>query len=333
MAKIKFVITDYIEPDMKFEEEQCEKLGVDFHHYQLKNADPQELLEVSADADIVLINMARFNAEVIDGLRRCKLLMRHGIGYDNIDVEAATRNGIVVSIFPDYCVTEVAEQAIMLMIACQRKLVEQERILRKSAGQGVYGFSNIYPVYRFSGKTLGIVGFGRIGSAVFRMLQGFNMRFLINDPYLPEERKRQFGIETYPLEEVLSRSDIVTAHVPLKWGETYHMFDEPQFKLMKKDAIFVNTSRGAVVNLEALDCTLRSGELGMAGIDVYETEPPPADFPLLHNERAICTPHLSWLSEEAGMQIRQSYIENIRLFLNNQPPPNIVNPEVQLQFN
>ena len=326
------VITDYVEQDLKWEEEQFKGLGVDFAYDQLKLGSPEQILNLAREADIVIVNMAKMDAEVIAGLRRCKLIIRHGVGYDNVDVAAATGRNIVFSYVPDYCMEEVAEQAIMLIFACQRKLLLQNRLLHDSAARGKWVFDRVYPVYRLSGKTLGIIGFGRIGRAVYRMMQGFEMRFLVCDPYLSVARKKEFGVETLPLDHVLKEADIVTVHTPLN-QETHHLIDEPQLKLMKRSAILVNTARGGIVNLQALDKALREGWISHAGIDVYEEkEPPDPDLPLLHNERAICTPHLSWLSEEAGWSIREKIVEDVRRFVQGQGPRYPVNPEVKIRF-
>lgn len=332
MAKLKVVITDYIEPNLKWEEEQFARLGVDFSYHQLKFGSPHEILAAAFDADILVVNMAKIGADVVDGLSRCKLVIRHGIGYDNVDVHALSRRGITLANIPDYCVVEVAEQAVMLILACQRKLLCQHRILADSATRGEWDFTSVYPVYSLQKKTLGIVGFGRIGRAVYRMMQGFGISFLVTDPYLSEEDRREYGVELHPLETLLRESDIITIHTPLN-QETYHLFDDPQFRLMKRSAVLVNTSRGGIVNLWALDRALREGLLAHAGIDVYEEkEPPTPDFPLLHNERAVCTPHLGWLSEEAGWNIREQIVDDVRRFLRGQPPKHQVNREVPIRF-
>ncbi len=314
------VITDYIEPDLDWEARQLDSLGIKHSFHQLKFASPGEILDVAADADILIVNMAKINAEVIWGLERCKLIIRHGVGYDNVDVQAAMEKGIVVAYVPDYCVQEVAEQTVMLIFACQRKLLTQHRILLDSSHKGEWDFEPVYPVYSLAGKTMGIIGCGRIGSSVYRMLQGMGLKFLICDPYLSERRKRDLGVETVSLETVLEQADIVTIHAPLN-EDTYHLIDEPELKRMKPTTILVNTSRGGIVNLNALDASLRRGEIAHAGIDVYEEkEPPDPDFPLLHNDRAICTPHLSWLSEEAGWRIRERIMEDVRRFMEGKPP-------------
>ncbi len=328
MKMIKVVITDYIEPDLKWEADQFRELGIDFSFHQLKYASSKELLKSIADADILIVNMAKINAEVIAGLDQCKLIIRHGVGYDNINVSAAKARGIQVAYVPDYCVNEVAEQAVMLIFACQRKLFIQRRILETSSNEGEWRFDPIYPIYSINGKTLGIVGCGRIGSRVYHMMQGFDLRFLICDPYLSDHRKRELGIETVPLSTALQKSDIVTIHTPLN-KETYHLIDEPELKMMKPTAILINTARGAIVNLRSLDKALRNGDIAHAGTDVYEEkEPPDGNHPLLNNENAICTPHLAWLSEESGWSIREKIVEDVHRFLRGEPPRYPIDPDL-----
>lgn len=332
MARMKVVITDYIEPDLEWESDQFKGLGVDFSYHQLKQAPPERLLEVVADADVLIVNMAVINAEVIQGLRRAKLIIRHGVGYDNVDVEAASRRGIVVAYMPDYCMHEVAEQAVALIFACQRKLSTQMRLTEESSREGHWVFEAIYPVHSLRGKVLGVIGCGRIGSVVFHMMQSFGLGgTLVCDPYLSDERRKELGCPVVSLDELLSQADIVTVHVPLG-PETYHLLDETQFELMKPTAILVNTARGGVVNLAALDRALRDGRPMFAGIDVYEQEPPGSDLAILRNPKAICTPHLAWLSEEAGWSIREKIVEDVRRFLQHESPRYQINKGVQNRF-
>jgi len=332
MEKIKFVITDYIESDLNYEKSIARDLGIDLHDHQLKNAPQSELIQAVKDADIILVNMAQFNAEVIQSLMRCRVILRHGIGYDNINIKAATKAGIVVANYPTYCVQDVAEQALTLMMACQRKLITQNKLLEKSVAAKKWIFSDVYPVYRLKGKTVGIVGMGRIGGTVFRMLAGFGVEVLIHDPYLSERRQKEYGVEVSSFDDLLSKSDIVTIHCPLNWEETHHMFDTPQFEKMKETAILINTARGGIVNIDALNSALEESKLGGAGIDVYEEEPPSAELAILKNPKAICTPHLSWLSEESGMAIREDYMDDVRKFTKGEKPKNILNPEAEINF-
>jgi D-3-phosphoglycerate dehydrogenase len=332
MRKLKVVVSDYIELNLDWETEQFAQMGVDFSAYQLKNAPASELLKVIAEADVVIVNMAPMNEEILNGLKRTKLIIRHGVGYDNIDVPAASRRGIVVSYMPDYCMHEVAEQAVMLIMACQRKLNQQIRLTGESSRSGKWVFAPVYPVYSLCGKTLGIIGCGRIGSLVHKMIQNFDLaRSLICDPYLTEERQRELKSPFLPLNELLSESDIVTIHTPLG-PETYHLLNEPQFKLMKPRAILINTARGGIVNLEALDRALKAGRPGFAGIDVYEHEPPARDIAILGNEKAICTPHLAWLSEESGWNIRKQIVADVDRFLHHEGPRHPIDKSVQIRF-
>lgn len=332
MTKLKVVVTDYIEPNLEWETEQFAQMGVDFSAYQLKNASTPELLKVIADADVVIVNMAKITEEVLSALERTRLIIRHGVGYDNIDVPSASRHGIVVSYMPDYCMYEVAEQSVMLIMACQRKISQQIHLTKESSRSNKWIFEPIYPIFSLRGKTLGIIGCGRIGSLVHSMMQNFGLeRILVCDPYLTEERRQILKSPFLPLDELLRESDIVTIHTPLG-PETYHLLDEPQFKLMKPTAILVNTARGGIVNLEALDQALKTGRPGFAGIDVYEHEPPQKEMAILSNEKAICTPHLAWLSEESGWNIRKQILADVQRFLHHEGPKHPIDKRVPIRF-
>jgi len=325
--KIKFKITDYIEFDLAWEEEQCKKLGVDFSYHQMKTAGPDELVETFRDADILLVNMARMNAEVMAGLDNVKVMLRHGIGYDNFDLEAATKHGIVCANQPTASSEDVAEQAIMLMLAAYRKINIQKSILATSVENGAWKFDPIFPMYRMGGKTLGIVGCGNIGSYVLRKMRTFGMNILVDDPYLSKERYEELGIEHTPFETVLKESDIITIHVPVT-DETRGMFNMDAFKQMKKTAVLVNTARGPMVNVDDLAAALKEGIIAGAGIDVYDKEPPDPDYPLLGMDNAVLTPHLAWYSEEGGIDIRRTIMDDVERFLDGRLPKAVINPAV-----
>jgi D-3-phosphoglycerate dehydrogenase len=327
MEKKKIVVTDYIEPDLEWEKKQLAGRDVDFRAYQLKSAPLPDLIKKVRDADMIIVNMAPINRQVIEALEKCRLIVRHGVGYDNVDVSAATEKGIRVGYAPDYCLEEVAEQAIMLIFACWRKIFQSRKVLEQSSRAGIWDFEGVRPIFSLGGKNLGIVGCGRIGSLVLKKLSGFAMNPLICDPYLSEERKRQLGTETVELEKVLKEADIITLHVPLN-EETHHMIGERELRMMKKTAVLVNTSRGPVIDFEALTRALREGWIAGAGIDVYGKEPPPPDMELFRLERATLTPHLAWYSEEAGWSIRQKLMEDIERFLAGKPPRFLVNKEL-----
>lgn len=319
MKQTKVVVTDYIEPDLEWERAQLASLPVTFEAYQLKTAPREDLLARIGDADVLVVNMTRMSREVLQGLRRCRLIIRHGVGYDNVDVPAATECGIQVCYVPDYCREEVAEQAMMLLLLCRRKFTRQVESMEESVAAGAWDFSRVIPIRRFSGTVAGIVGCGRIGSLVVTMLRGFGIEVLVHDPYLSQARQEALGIRCISLEELLPRADMVTIH-PSLTRETQYMIGERELRMMKPTAILVNTARGAIVNAEALARACREGWIAGAGIDVFEKEPPEQSFVLRGIPNIILTPHLAWYSEDAGWSIREKILEDIRRCVDGRPP-------------
>lgn len=329
--KIVFKITDYIERDLKWEEQECKKLGIKFFHYQMKNASPSELIETFKDADIILTNMADFTAEVLDGLKNVKVLLRHGIGYDNVDVEAATRNGIIFANEATASSDDVAEHAIMLMLETFRKKKLQDKVLNRWIYSRKWSSEDIYPMHRMKGKTLGIIGCGNIGSLVLEKMSGFGMKILVSDPYLSEERYKELSIEHVPFDDIIKESDIITIHVPVT-EETRGMFHLDKFRLMKKSAVIINTARGPVLSTDDLITALKTGIISGAGIDVYETEPPHPESEIITMENVILSPHIAWYSEEGGWDIRYMIMDDVKAFLDGKPPRFVINPEVLENF-
>ncbi len=325
--RIIFKITDYIEHDLAWEENECRKLGIDFHSYQMKESGPDEIVRNVGDADIILVNMAKFSAEVIGRLDRVQVIIRHGIGYDNLDVNTATEHGIVCANQPTASSEDVAEQAIMLMLAAYRKIRIQFKTFDKVIEHGKLIMDDIYPVYRMAGKTLGIIGCGNIGRHVLRKMQSFGMNILVCDPYLPPETLKELNIVHTSLEELLGRSDIVTVHVPVT-DQTRRMFNRETIRLMKKSAILVNTSRAGIINVPDLADALRNGAIAGAGIDVHPYEPPLSKYELLGMDNVLLTPHLAWYSEEGGWDIRYMIMDDIKSILKGNLPKNVLNPEV-----
>ncbi len=319
MKTAKIVVTDYIEPDLEWEREQLAGSAVTFEALQLKSASRDNLLARIGDADALVVNMVKIDREVIQNLRACKLIIRHGVGYDNIDVPAATEHGIQVCYVPDYCREEVAEQAMMLLLVCRRKFTRQQESLEVSVRKGQWDFSSVGAIHRFSGTKAGIVGCGRIGSLVVGMLRGFGIDVMVYDPYLSERRQEELGIRCKPLEEVLREADMVTIHPALN-HETKYMIGEKELRMMKPTAVLVNTARGAIVNAEALARACKEGWIAGAGIDVFEKEPPEDSFVLRGIPNLILTPHLGWYSEDSGLSIREKILEDIRRFLGGRPP-------------
>ncbi len=332
MSHAKIVVTDYIEDNLDWEAEEMAKRDIDFAAYQLKLAPEDELVATIRDCDVVIVNMAPMPESVISRLERCRLIIRHGIGYDNVDTAACTKYGIRLANVPDYCAQEVAEQALALIFACTRRLFESRRILEEASASGIWDFSTLGDIHRMKDQTLGIVGCGRIGSRVYRMTENIFGQRMVCDPYMGDRRIAALGLDTeYSLEDVLREADVVTIHTPLN-DETRYLIDEPQLKMMKPSAFLINTARGAIVNTEALTKALREGWIAGAGIDVYETEPPPADMELFDVPGATLSAHLGWCSVEAGWDIRQKIMQDVDLFLAGQPPRFTVNTEVEAKL-
>lgn len=319
MLPRSIVVTDYIEPDLEWERTELAKYPIQFEAFQLKNASKEELLSHITDAEILIVNMARISRSILQGLRSCKLIIRHGVGYDNIDIAAATELGIQVCYVPDYCREEVAEQAMMLLLLCKRNFVTQQHCLEESVRKGQWDFNLMRPVQRFSNSRAGIIGCGRIGSLVLKMLRGFGIEVVVHDPYLSEARQAELKIQCIPLEQVLSSADMITIHPTLS-HETHYMIGERELRMMKPSAILVNTARGAIVSADALARACREGWIAGAGIDVYEKEPPGESFVLRGIPNIILTPHLAWYSEDAGWSIRRKIMEDITRYVDGRPP-------------
>ena len=308
---MRVVVTDYIEDDLNWEAEELGKLGIDFETCQLKFRQEEEVLAKVQDAEVIVVNMVKFDESLISKLTNCKLIIRHGIGYDNVDVEACTRQGIQFAYQPDYCKIDVAEHAIALIFACGRQVPFSRKTLDESSASGQWDFSKLFPIYRMEGKTLGILGLGRIGSRVFNKLKSFGFRIIGCDPYLSEKRKADLvGVEWVDKETIFKEADFLTIHTPLN-DETRHIVNADTLSLMKPTACVVNTSRGGMVDAEALAAALKNNQIAGAAIDVFEVEPPSPELALFGLDNAILTPHIGWASHEAAWEIRRSILDDI----------------------
>ncbi len=325
--RIVYKVVDYVEKDLEWERGECRKLGVEFKEYQLKFAPPSEVVEKCRDADFLVVDMTAMTPEVLAGLDNCKVLIRHGIGYDKVDVAACTANGICFANQATAFYTDVAERAIMLIFAVHQKLMLQDKFFKNSVRKGNWAYHDIYPVFRTGNSTLGVIGCGKIGATVIRKLRSFGMRILVCDPYAPTAILAALGVEHTPLETLLAESDIVTLHVPVT-DETRGYFDYDKFAQMKKTAVFINTARGQLVKTADLIRALDEGRIAGAGLDVHEGEPPKVEYGFLENDNVICTPHFAWYSEEGGWEIRHMIWDDFRRYMDGRPPKHLLNPEV-----
>jgi D-3-phosphoglycerate dehydrogenase len=268
-----------------------------------------EYLERCADADGLLIQYGAVTRRVFEGLPRVRVVVRYGVGVDGIDVAAATDHGV-----------PVVNHAVALLLALARRITRLDRQTR-SGGWDVF---RVGPVTRLAGQTVGIVGCGRIGSAVARKLGGFDVRLLGCDPYIGTFPP---GVQPVAFERLLAESDHVTIHCPLT-DETRHAFDAESLGWMRPPAVLINTARGGIVDTAALVEALQQGLLAGAGLDVLEQEPLDPASPLLRMEQVIVTPHAAWYSEEGRSDLKRRAAEEAVRVLRGERPRHCVNPEV-----
>lgn len=268
------------------------------------------------DADVILTCWAPTSAKVIDAAPLCRHICRTGIGLDNIDVEHATKRGILVTNVPDYCVEEVAEHALAMVFALGRKIAAAHLATKR----GVYDLVAALPIERLGGKTLGVVGLGRTGSLLARKADAINMRVIGTN----RSRKAPPGVEWVPLDRLLAESDYVSLNCPLT-EETHHLINAETLAEMKPTAFLINTSRGGLVDHDALAAALAAGEIAGAALDVQDREPPDLTRAPYNDERVIVTPHTAFCSTEAIYELRSRVARQAVDFLRGGRPENIVN--------
>lgn len=280
-----------------------------------------EVANAVRDADGVIVwHTVEVNENAVAGMERCRVIARCGVGYDNIALKAAGEKGIWVSNVPDYGTEEVADYTLGLLIAVSRRFCYMDQLIRA----GTWDFNRARPVWRLRGQTLGIIGLGRIGSAVSLRARPHGLRVIANDPYLRPGLEKSFGVEMVDLDSLLAQSDFVTVHTPLT-EETYHLINEKTLKQMKKTAYLINAARGPIVDNAALTQALQEGWIAGAALDVQEIEPPSSDNPLLSLQNVLLTPHAAFYSEEAITELRRKGAEEIARVLQNQAPRTPVN--------
>jgi D-3-phosphoglycerate dehydrogenase len=286
-------------------------------------ADPDVLIARARDADALVDVFSPITRSVMSALDGLEVVVRTGVGYDVIDVPAATELGVVVVNIPDLWVREVANHALALMLAWNRKLLTLDRQVRAGlwAGGVPDGAGSLH------GETVGIVGLGNIGSAFARRVGALETRVIACDPYVDDARFAALGVERVSLDAIAERSDYVSVHTLLN-AETRHLIGEKFFARMKPTALLINTSRGPVVDERALTRALRDKRLAGAALDVWEDEPVARDNPLLAMDNVIATPHAAYFSTAAVAAIPRRCGEEIARVLTHQRPLNVVNPEV-----
>jgi len=291
-----------------------------------------EIIEATKDADAILTGGARITRRVLESLPKCKVIVRYGVGYDTIDVDAATDNGVIVVNNPafQWCVEEVSNQAITLLLACAKKLA----FLNDGTKQGRWAECKRAqaPMVSIHGQTLGLVGCGSIGRMTARKAQCFSLKLLGYDPYLDKSMVKEYGITLVSLPELLKESDFVSIHTFLN-KETRHLIGEKEFKQMKPSAYFINTARGSIVDEPALIKALQEKWIAGAGLDVFEKEPVDPDNPLLKMDNVVVTPHSASYSDVAFSLPAKIVLQEVVRVLSGQWPKNPVNKSVKPKVN
>ncbi len=281
------------------------------------------ILKVASQADALMVTYGKITADVIAGLEKCRVIGRFGLGVDNIDVEAATNAGIAVVYVPDYCVDEVSDHAMALLLDLARKVSFSNRLVQA----GRWEMSAVAPLSRLRGRTMGLAGLGRIPRALAPKAQAFGLKVIAYDPYVDKADAAALGVEVVDFKTLLSTSDYISIHVPMM-PETKHLFNADAFRQMKPEALIVNTARGPLVDTDALAKALDADHLAGAALDVMPVEPPPADSPLLGRDNVILTPHTAFYSVEALDELQAKAARGVVDVLTGKKPAYPINPDV-----
>ena len=279
------------------------------------------ILEVAADADALLVTYGQINADVIAGLNNCKAIGRFGIGTDNIDIGAAAEKGIVVTYAPVYCLDEVSDHAMALLLSVARKIPYANKLV----ADGRWEMPAVVPIARLRGNTLGLLGLGNIPQQIVGKAQAFGMNVIAADPYCPDDVFQRLNVAKVGFDDLLARSDYISVHAPLT-PETEKMFNMDAFKKMKNTAFLINTARGPLVDTADLAAALDAGEIAGAGLAVLPTEPPAADDPIVGRDDVVLTPHTGFYSEDALLDLQTTVASDVAAVLAGEEPKYPVTP-------
>ena len=313
--------TDVAWPSVEPEAAVLARVGADL--ILAESGSEEELLRLVPEADAILTCWAQVPTSVVRAGARLQVIGRYGIGVDNIAVDEATRRGIIVTNVPAYCLDEVSDHAMALILACARKICHFDTLVH----EGDWEIASGKPLFRLRGQTLGIIGFGKIGRTLVPKAQAFGLRVLVNDPYVGEDAVAACGCELVELGVLLNQADFISIHVPLTEA-TRGLIDESRLRQMKPTAFIINTARGAIIEQDALVDAIEQGRIAGAALDVFVPERLRADHPLLKMPNVITTPHVAFYSEESVQDLEVLAAENVAAVLSGRRPAAVVNPEV-----
>lgn len=286
------------------------------------NASLEEKLRQVSNADAIMVREATVSRPMIEAMQQCRVIVRYGVGVDNIDSQAAKEKGIYVANVPDYGSEDVAEHALALLLAATRRIATRNRDVR----DGQWGIGRREPMFRLAGKILGVVGFGRISRCFVQKASGIGFkRILVVDPLLTDKQASQAGVTRVNLDTLCREADFISLHAPLT-PDTHHLIGEAELAKMKPSAVLVNTSRGGLIDEQALINALLQQRIFAAGLDVFESEPLSAKSPLLQMDNTLCTDHTAWFTEESVVELQSKAAHEVRRAFEGEHPLNWVNP-------
>ena len=323
----KVVITDNDYGDLEIEKGILHGVGAEVIPLQAKCE--EDLFEAAEDCFGMINQYARVGWETIQRMKQCKVIARYGVGVDIVDVGAATERGILVTNVQDYCTEEVADHSIALWLTLARKLPRYDKATRS----GVWNWQTGAPVFRIRGRVMGIVSFGKIGQAIAERARGFGVELMVYDPYISQSSIEKMGCRSVNKETLIRESDFLMMQAPMT-EETHHFLSFNEFKLMKSNAIVINTGRGPTIDNKALYQALTQQEIAAAGLDDPEEEPAkrsswdPQDNPIFSLPNVLVTPHAAYYSEESIRIARETAATQVAKMIRGEVPDYPVNPEV-----
>lgn len=311
MAGPIIAVTDTVFPSLDLAKAALAKLNPTFHMSKSANAD--DILSVAKDADAILVTYAKLTGDLIRQLTRCKAIGRFGLGVDNIDLPAAKEKGIAVNYVPDYCIHEVSDHTMAMLLALARKIPLSNKLVQA----GRWEMPAVVPLRRLEGQVLGLVGFGNIPRAVAPKAKAFGLRVVTHDPFVKPDVLKAAGVEGVSFDQLMAMSDFVSVHAPLM-PATRGLINAAAFAKMKKGALIVNTARGPLIDEPALIAALDSGHLGGAALDVVTVEPMPKDSPLIGRDNVILSPHTGFYSVEALQELQTKCASDVARVLSGE---------------
>ena len=311
MARPVIAVTDSPFPSLDPAKAALARLDPDIR--MAKSPAAEDILAVARDADAVLVTYARLPGELLRQLKRCKAIGRFGLGVDNIDLVTAKELGIAVNYVPDYCLREVSDHAMALLLALARKITFSNKLVQS----GRWEVPPIVPLRRIEGRVLGLIGFGNIPRALAPKAQAFGLKVITHDPYVGKDVLEKAKVEGVSFDDLLARSDFISVHAPLT-PATRGLINAAAFSKMKHGALLINTARGPLIEEGALAMALDSGRIGGAALDVVATEPLAKDSLLLGRDNVILTPHTAFYSVEALEELQTKCASDVRRVLSGE---------------